>query len=380
MRHFLVFLFCALIASSALAQNTAAALGVHAPPAEAKSYLLVDLSSQQTLVAVNAQERRDPASLTKLMTAYLAFAALRDKRLTPSQMVTVSERAWRAEGSRMFIEPKRAVSVDELLRGMIVQSGNDASIALAELIGGSEEAFAQKMNQEAARLGMQNTRFANATGLSHPEHYSNAADLALLASAIIRDFPEFYPLYSLREFRYNNVSQYNRNRLLWADPSVDGMKTGFTESAGYCLISSAKREGRRLLAVVLGTASEKARAVESQKLLNFGFQSFETSRLYEKRQAVAALKVWQGSAAQVNAGFLGDVFLTLPRGARDQLKITMENANPVVAPIAVGQRLGTVKLAFEGKPLLEYPLLALEDVPQGNWFTRQWDALRLRFQ
>jgi len=380
MSRLLALVFCGLHASFSLAQTSPATLTVPLPPVEAKSFLLADLSSQQTLVAVNARERRDPASLTKLMTAYLAFAALRDKRLTPSQMVTVSERAWRAEGSRMFIEPKRAVSVDELLRGMIVQSGNDASIALAEAVGGSEEAFAQMMNREATRLGMHDTRFANATGLPHAEHYSTAADLALLASAVIRDFPDYYPLYSLREFRYNNVSQYNRNRLLWADPTVDGMKTGFTESAGYCLISSAKREGRRLLSVVLGTASEKARAIESEKLLNFGFQYFEVSRLYEKSQAVAALKVWQGAAAEVKAGFLSDIFLTLPRGTRDKLKVTMENAQPLVAPIAVGQRLGTVKLAFEGKPFLEYPLLALEEVPPGNWLSRHWDALRLRFR
>ncbi len=369
-----------LFTAPVLAQGSPAALSVPLPPIAAHSYVLLDLTSGQTLASVNADERRDPASLTKLMTAYLAFTALRDKRITPNQMVKVSDRAWRAEGSRMFLEPKLAVSVDELLHGMIVQSGNDASIALAEMLAGSEGAFATMMNEQAAKLGMRATRFANPTGLSHPEHFSTASDLARLAAAIIRDFPEYYPLYSLREYRYNNVSQYNRNRLLWVDRTVDGMKTGFTENAGYCLISSAKREGRRLLSVVLGTASEKARAVESQKLLQAGYQLFETAKLYQKGQQVAILQVWKGAQPSVRVGFLGDVFLTFPRGARDKLKITMENAQPIVAPIVAGQRLGTVRIALEGKSLAEFPVLALEDAPLGHWLSRQWDALRLRFR
>ncbi|CAG0986425.1 serine-type D-Ala-D-Ala carboxypeptidase (penicillin-binding protein 5/6) [Burkholderiales bacterium] len=365
-------------AGGAFAQ--AAAASIPSPALEAKSYVLLDLNSGQEIVGVNAGERRDPASLTKLMTAYLAFAALREKRITPSQPVKVTERAWRAEGSRMFIEPKRAVSVDELLRGMIVQSGNDAAVALAELVGGSEEAFAAQMNQQAARLGLKGSRFVNATGLSHPEHYSTAQDLAQLAAAIIRDFPEFYPLYAQREYRYNNVTQYNRNRLLWSDPSVDGMKTGFTEAAGYNLVSSAKREGRRLLAVVLGTGSEKSRLAESQKLLNFGFQFYEATRLYEKNQPVATLAVWKGAAREVKGGFNSDVFLTLPRGMRDKLKVSLEKAEPLSAPIAAGQRIGTVKVALEGRPLAEFPLLALEAVELGSWFSRQWDAARLWFR
>jgi serine-type D-Ala-D-Ala carboxypeptidase (penicillin-binding protein 5/6) len=265
-RRLLFFAF-ALLAAPATAESILPA-AVPPPSIAAKAYLLVDLVSGQTLAADNADAPREPASLTKLMTAYLAFRALKDKELTPSQMVNVSERAWRAEGSRMFIEPKKAVSVDELLHGVIVQSGNDASIALAETVAGSEDAFAERMNREAARLGMKNTRFVNATGLPAPKETSTANDLALLAAALIRDFPEYYPLYSIKEYRYNNITQPNRNRLLWTDPYVDGMKTGNTDAAGFCLIASARRGQRRLLAVVLGAASESARAIEAQKLLN----------------------------------------------------------------------------------------------------------------
>ena len=265
----------------------------------AAAWLLVDVTSGQTLTAVNADERRDPASLTKLMTAYLVFGALRAKTIMPSQMVNVSERAWRAEGSRMFIEPRRAVSVDELLRGMIVQSGNDASVALAELVGGSEEAFVARMNAEAARLGMPNTHFTNVTGLSGPQHYSTAADMAKLAVAVIRDYPEYYPLYSQKEFRYNNITQPNRNRLLWTDPYVDGMKTGHTDAAGWCLVASALRGDRRVLAVVLGANSDAARAAEAQKLLNWGFQAFDTVQLYQSGKQVTTLRVWKGAAPEV---------------------------------------------------------------------------------
>ena len=247
------------------------------------------MTTGQVIAAENADERRDPASLTKLMTAYLAFAALRDKAIAPAQLVTVSTAAWRAEGSRMFIEPRKAVTVDELLRGMIVQSGNDASIALAELVAGSEAAFAERMNGEAARLGLLGTHFTNATGLSQPQHYSTAADLARLAAALIRDFPDNYQLYSLREYRYNNITQPNRNRLLWIDPYVDGVKTGHTDAAGWCLIASAKRGERRLLAVVLGAASDGARTTEAQKLLNYGFQAFDLVQLYPSGKPVSSL-------------------------------------------------------------------------------------------
>ena len=351
-----------------------------APAVAAAAWLLSDVTSGQTLDAGNADARRDPASLTKLMTAYLVFGALRTKTIVPSQMVNVSERAWRAEGSRMFIEPRRAVSVDELLRGMIVQSGNDASIALAELVGGTEEEFVARMNKEAARLGMTNSRFANVTGLSAPQHYSTAADLARLAAAVIRDYPEYYPLYAQKEFRYNNITQPNRNRLLWTDPNVDGVKTGHTEAAGWCLIASAQRGERRVLAVVLGAASDAARAAEAQKLMNWGFQAFDTVQLYQSGKQVTALRVWKGASPEVPAGFLADRHLTIPKGRSDRLSLTMQADEPLVAPVARAQRVGTVKVALDGKPVADFPLIALEDVPLASLFGRAWDTVRLWFR
>jgi D-alanyl-D-alanine carboxypeptidase (penicillin-binding protein 5/6) len=277
----------------------------------------------------------------------------------------------------MFIEPRRAVSVDELLHGMIIQSGNDASIALAELTDGSEEAFVARMNKEAARLGMANTQFTNVTGLSAPEHYSTAADMARLASALITDYPEFYPLYSQKEYRYNNITQPNRNRLLWTDPNVDGVKTGHTDAAGWCLIASATRGERRVLAVVLGAASDAARASGAQKLLNWGFQAFDTVQLYQSGKTISTLRVWKGTLNEVPAGFLADRYLTLPKGKADKLALTMEAQDPLVAPIARAQRVGTVKVALEGKPVAEFPLIALEEVPAAGFFGRAWDTIRL---
>jgi len=362
------------------AANAAVAVPVPAIPAPAiaaAAHLLIDVTSGQTLEGVNADERRDPASLTKLMTAYLVFGALRAKSIAPSQMVNVSQRAWRAEGSRMFIEPRRAVSVDELLHGTIIQSGNDASIALAELVGGSEEAFVALMNKEAALLGMANTHFTNVTGLSAPEHYSTAADMAKLASTLIKDYPEFYPLYAQKEYRYNNITQPNRNRLLWSDPNVDGVKTGHTEAAGWCLIASAKHGERRVLAVVLGAASDAARANEAQKLLNWGFQAFDTVQLYQSGKTISTLRVWKGTLSEVPAGFLADRYLTLPKGKADKLLLTLEAQEPLIAPIARAQRVGTVKVALEGRQVAEFPLIALEEVPAAGFFGRAWDTIRL---
>ena len=351
------------------------------PPAiAAKSYLLLDYHSQQTLASVKADERFEPASLTKLMTAYLTFSALKQKKIESTQVVPVSDRAWRAEGSRMFIEPRKPVTVGELIHGMIIQSGNDACVALAELIAGSEEVFAQMMTKEAQRLGMKNTSFMNATGLPSPQHFSTAYDLALLASAIIRDFPEYHPLYSMKEYRYNNITQANRNRLLWSDPTVDGMKTGYTENAGYCLITSAKRGERRLLSVVLGTASEGARATESQKLLNYGFQNYDSVKLYEAGQAVASVPVWKGTFNSVKAGFINEMYVSIPKGQVDKLKAQLESQQPLMAPLAAGQRLGAMKLTLDGKPYAEIPVLALEAVPLTGVFGRGWDALRLLFK
>jgi D-alanyl-D-alanine carboxypeptidase (penicillin-binding protein 5/6) len=384
-RPFLAALVAAALAAPApclgeTAAASAAALpapAIPAPAIAAAAHQLIDVTSGQTLEGVKADERRDPASLTKLMTAYLVFGALRSKQIAPSQMVNVSQRAWRAEGSRMFIEPRRAVTVDELLHGVIIQSGNDASIALAELTDGSEEAFVARMNKEAARLGMENTHFMNVTGLSAPEHYSTAADMAKLASALINDYPEFYPLYSQKEYRYNNITQPNRNRLLWSDPTVDGVKTGHTEAAGWCLIASAKHGERRVLAVVLGAASDAARASEAQRLLTWGFQAFDTVQLYQSGKTISTLRVWKGTLSEVPAGFLADRYLTLPKGKADKLALTMEAQEPLLAPIARAQRVGTVKVALEGKPVAEFPLIALEEVPAAGIFGRAWDTIRL---
>jgi D-alanyl-D-alanine carboxypeptidase (penicillin-binding protein 5/6) len=377
LRSFLVAVALAC-ATTAIAQPAAPAMPV--PSAAAAAWLLTDVTSGQTLAGQNADERRDPASLTKLMTAYVVFGALRAKTIVPSQPVAVSERAWKAEGSRMFIEPRRTVSVDELVHGMIVQSGNDASIALAELVGGSEEAFVQKMNAEGQRLGMTNTHFTNVTGLSHPQHYSTAADLAKVAVALIRDYPEYYPLYSQKEFRYNNITQPNRNRLLWSDPHVDGMKTGHTEAAGWCLVATALRGDRRVLAVVLGASSDAARASEAQKLLNWGFQAFDTVQLYQSGKQVTTLRVWKGTQQEVPAGFLADRYLTLPKGKADKLAVTMQAEEPLVAPVARAQRVGTVKIALEGKPVADFPMIALEEVPLASFVGRTWDSIRLWFK
>ncbi len=375
----LLFLISLGIAAASCAQS-ANPLAPPAPPVAAKSYLLLDYHSQQLLVSQNVNERIEPASLTKLMTAYLTFSALKRQQIQPTQVVPVSERAWKAEGSRMFIEPRKPVTVDELMRGMIVQSGNDACIALAELIAGSEEAFAQLMNREAQRLGMKNTHFVNSTGLPNPQHYSAAYDLALLAIAIVRDFPEYHPLYSMKEFRYNNITQANRNRLLWSDPAVDGMKTGYTENAGYCLITSAKRGGRRLISVVLGAASEAARAAESQNLLNYGFQFYDSVKLYEKNQPVASLRVWKGSGNSVKAGFLNDLYVSLPKGQADKLKANLESRQPMFAPISAGQKIGVMKLTLDGKPYAELPVVALETVSPAGIFGRGWDSIQLLFK
>ena len=351
-----------------------------APTVAAKSWLLLDYSTGQTLASYNPDERAEPASLTKLMTAYVVLVALKEKKIALDQTVAVSERAWKTPGSRMFIEPKRPVTVDELLNGMIVQSGNDACIALAEAVAGSEEAFAQLMNREAQRMELKNTRFANSTGLPDPQHYSTARDLGVLAAALIRDFPEHYPRYALREYTYNRITQANRNRLLWADPAVDGVKTGHTESAGYCLIASAKRGPRRLLSVVMGAASDGMRTQESQKLLNFGFQFFDAVKLYAKDQAVSQLRVWKGAQNIVKAGFLDDFTLSLPKGMVEKVKADLVSQQPLMAPVHKGQRVATLKLTLDGKPYGEYPVVALETVPVAGMIGRAWDTMRLWFE
>ena len=365
------FIVLALLCGSALAAAPPPSIG-------AKAWMVGDLSSGQVLGAEKADERFEPASLTKLMTAYVVFAALRDKKLSVEQQVPISGRAWKAPGARMFLDPKKPVTVEQLIRGMVVVSGNDACIALAEAVAGSEEAFVQAMNREAGRLGMKNSRFANASGLPDAQHYSTAKDLYTLSAALIRDFPnEYAQYYAQKEYRYNNITQPNRNRLLWLDPTVDGVKTGHTEAAGYCLIASSRRSGRRMLSVLLGSTSEAARAQESQKLLNWGFQFFDSVKLFSNNEVVRTLDVWKGSLRQVKAGVRGDLFVTVPKGEGGKLKAELVSQQPLVAPLAQGQRVGTVRVSLDGKPLAEYPLVALETVGPAGILGRAWDTLRL---
>lgn len=343
----------------------------------AKSFVLRDYMSGGILVSQNADQKVDPASLTKLMTAYLAFKNIKEKKLSDTQVLPVSEKAWKAIGSRMFIDLKIPVTVNELLRGMIIQSGNDASITLAEAIGGSEETFADLMNKEAARLGMKNSHFLNATGLPDPQHYSTAEDLSLLAAAIIRDFPEFYTIYSTKEYKYNNITQPNRNRLLWLDPTVDGMKTGHTDSAGWCLVTSAKRGERRLISVMLGTESDTVRTIESQKLLNYGFQFFDSRRMYKQGESIADLEVYKGQEKTLRAGFDHDLFLTLPKSDFEKIKSTLTTTQPLIAPLSKNQQVGVMKLTIGDKAIAEYPVVALDVMPVAGFFRRAWDSMRL---
>jgi D-alanyl-D-alanine carboxypeptidase (penicillin-binding protein 5/6) len=371
MQHLLgLFLFLLTLTVHAAAPQPPALLG--------KAWMVGDLSSGQVLASQKSDERFEPASLTKLMTAYVIFIALREKKLSLEQQVSVSARAWKVSGARMFIEPRRAVTVDELIRGMVVQSGNDACIALAEALGGSEDVFVQMMNREAARLGMKNSKFMNATGLPDAQQYSTAQDLYLLAAALIRDFPDEYAqYYSQKEYRYNNISQPNRNRLLWTDPSVDGVKTGHTEAAGYCLIASSRRGGRRMLSVLLGSTSEATRAQESLKLLNWGYQFFDSVKLYAGGSPVKSIDVWKGAARSVNVGVGSDLFVTVPKGEAEKLKAELISEQPLVAPLAKGQRVGVLRVTHDAKPFGEYPLIALEPVAQAGLFGRTWDTLRL---
>jgi D-alanyl-D-alanine carboxypeptidase (penicillin-binding protein 5/6) len=370
----LIFLLFLLATSFAHAQS------VSAPAVAAHAWLLIDNVSGQPLAESKADERVEPASLTKLMTAYLTFSALKQGTLKLDQAVPVSEKAWRTAGSRMFIDPKRPVTVDELIHGMIIQSGNDACIALAEAIAGSEDVFVQRMNLEAQRLGLTNTHYVNSTGLPDAQHYSTARDLARLAQAIIRDFPDFYPIYSQKQYSYNRITQPNRNRLLWLDPTVDGVKTGHTEAAGYCLIASSKRGPRRLLSVLLGADSDALRAQDSQRLLNFGFQNFDAVRLYEKNQVLSQLKVFKGEHGTVKAGFAEDFVLSLPKGMTEKLKVQLVSMQPLLAPVQQGQKVATLKLSVDDKPWGEFPVVALEAIPVAGVFGRAWDSLMLFFQ
>jgi D-alanyl-D-alanine carboxypeptidase (penicillin-binding protein 5/6) len=373
----------AALASSVVFVSAALAQNVPAPTIAARSWILLDASSGQIIAAQDPNARVEPASLTKIMTAYLTFAAIKDKKLGVNQMVNVSNRAWKvdASSSKMFIDPATPVKVNDLLYGLMVQSGNDAAVALAEAVAGDEGSFVTLMNREAARMGLKATHFANPHGLPSPENYSTAQDLSVLAARVIADYPEFYKIDSVKSFTYNKITQPNRNRLLWLDPTVDGMKTGHTEAAGYCMIASARRPNgnaeRRLISVVLGTSSDQARTQESQKLLNWGFQNFDTIKLYTKGQAIATPEIWKGSRGSVKIGFINDVWVTVPKGVAAKMKPVLERKDPLVAPLAENSRVGSLKMMVDGKPLLELPVVALENISQATIFGRAWDSIRL---
>ncbi len=376
--------YLAALATSVLLMTSAVAQTIPAPTIAAKSWLLLDMTSGQIIASQDPNARVEPASLTKIMTAYLTFQAIRDKKLDLNQKVNVSVKAWKVDSSssKMFIDPATPVSINDLLYGLMVQSGNDAAVALAEAVAGDEGTFVTLMNREAQRMGLTNTHFANPHGLPSPENYSTAQDLSVLAKHVIKDFPDFYKIDSVKSFTYNKITQPNRNRLLWLDPTVDGMKTGHTEAAGYCMIASAKRPNgangdRRLISVVLGTASDGARTAESQKLLNWGFQNFDTVKLYSKGQVIESPQIWKGSINNVKVGFTQDVLVTVPKGVAQKMKPQLERKDPLVAPLAENTRVGSVKMMVDGKPLLEVPVVTLEPVGQASIFGRAIDSVRL---
>ena len=358
------------------------AAAVAPPPSLAvKAYLLTDFNSGTIIATHKKDERVEPASLTKIMTAYVTFDAIQQGHLKLDQTLPVSEKAWKVEGSKMFIEPNKPVTVDELLHGMIIQSGNDASITLAEGVAGSEEQFAQMMNKQATKLGMTDTRYMNATGLPDKAHFTTANDLAILATALIRDFPlEYRRLYSVKEYSYNKITQPNRNRLLLLDANVDGMKTGHTESAGYCLISSAKRGDTRMISVLLGAVSEAMRASESQKLLNYGFQFYESTKVYKQNQTINTMRVFKGQDKLVSATISKDFYLTLPKGDYAKVKANMISQQPLIAPIKAGQTIGKISFTLNGKIINEQKLVAAKSVDEAGFVGRIIDSVKLMLQ
>jgi D-alanyl-D-alanine carboxypeptidase (penicillin-binding protein 5/6) len=380
MKSVFAFLLAAVVATSSVWAQVP-----QPPEVAARQYILIDLTSNQVLAEREADAPADPASLTKLMTAYLVFNAIRDKKITLEQTLSVSKRAWdqrKLGGSLMFIDTTMTPTVEELLRGMIVQSGNDASIALAEGVAGSVETFVAQMNAQAAAWGLKNTKFKNVEGLTEAGHQTSPRDIAFIAAKIISDHPNFYPIYSMRQYTYNRIKQDNRNMLLGRDPTVDGMKTGYTDAAGYCLVASAVRDmpngKRRLLSVVMGTASREARASESQKLLNWGWAAWDAIRLFEAGKTVATVPVWKGTKPEARLGAPGAIYVSVPKGEGDKLKTTIERTDPLVAPLTGGQRVGTLKVAAAGgTAIANVPLVVLEPVELAGLFGRAWDAIRL---
>ncbi|VAX14693.1 D-alanyl-D-alanine carboxypeptidase [hydrothermal vent metagenome] len=350
------------------------------PDIPAKAYVLIDQKSGYILASKNMDKHIEPASLTKLMTAYVVFYEIRSGSISLKDQVKISEKAWRMKGSRMFIEVNKRVSVEDLLKGMIIQSGNDASVALAEHVGGSESAFVTLMNKHAESMGLKNTHFVNSTGWPTPNHYTTARDLAHIAMALIRDFPEYYPWYKTKEFTYNNIKQYNRNRLLWLDDSVDGMKTGHTESAGYCLIASAKQGDMRLVSVVLGTPSDSARASASRALLNYGFRFYESFALYKANETLTNMRIWKGKTETLPLGLEQTLYITAPRGTRKKIKANMNIDSMIIAPASKGQTYGTVNVMLGKQQLAQRPLVALKDVPEGGLWRKLADNIALMFK
>lgn len=370
-------LFCLLISATA---GAAPALIPNPPAIDGTAHLLMDYDSGHVLAEGNIDKRIEPASLTKMMSAYVVDLELAAGRVKLTDMVRISEKAWRMEGSRMFVEVGGQVSVADLLKGIIVQSGNDSTVALAEHLAGSEDAFASMMNIQAQRLGMKDTHFVNSTGLPHPEHYTTARDLGTLARALIRDSGEHYAWYSIKEYKFNNIMQHNRNTLLWRDATVDGIKTGHTETAGFCLVASAKQDQMRLIAVVLGTKSENARADESQKLLTYGFRFFETHKLYKAGESLTRARVWKGEAEELSLGLADDLYVTIPRGQYNALKASMNLATQIIAPVPSGTVLGAVYVAINDRPVANRDLVALQEVPEGGMFRSLIDTAKLWFE
>ena len=348
-----------------------------APALGANSYILIDFNSGSALVESNPDMRVEPASITKVMTSYVVFTELAAGNITLDELVNVSETAWRTGGSRMFIEPGMEVTLEQLIKGMVVQSGNDASVALAEHLAGTELAFADLMNHYAAQLGMTNSHFMNATGLPHEDHYTTARDVAILSIALIAEFPEYYRWYAEKEYNFNNIRQHNRNNLLWRDPAVDGLKTGHTEAAGYCLAASAKRDGMRLISVVLGSSSESSRVSESQSLLNYGFRFFETVQLYKAGQELAQGKVWKGEKEQIRLGIRDELFVTIPRGRYDDLDAQVEMRPELIAPIVEGEQVGQISIRLEDTEITSRGLVALEAINEAGFFGRTWDGMTM---
>jgi D-alanyl-D-alanine carboxypeptidase (penicillin-binding protein 5/6) len=382
---FLALSCLAVQAQTPAALNVAAGQGLQPLEIAARSYMLVDITANQVLAGKDVDTPIEPASLTKLMTAYLVFDAIKSRKLGLTQRLPVSDRAWKMPGSRMFIDPKMQVPVEDLIKGMIVQSGNDATVALAEGVGGSVERFVQLMNDQASALGMKGTRYANPEGLTAPGHLTTARDLSILATRLIHDFPEFVGYYAIKKYRYVGTpaaNDTNRNLLLLRDPTVDGLKTGHTDAAGYCLVATARRElpnigTRRLLSIVLGAANENARAGESQKLLNWGYTAYEVVKLFDANHAVVTPEVWKGTAPRAKLGRPEPILVAVPTGSASRIKTQVARPEPLVAPLARGQAIATLKISLGDQPLMDQPLVVLEPVAQAGFTGRAWDAIRL---